>query len=132
MTGRGAQDDAGMAVRRAVLGDTHVDRASAGVTDLDRDFQALITENVWGSIWTRPHFDHRTRSLLTLVILASLGHWEEFAMHVRATKNTGASAADIAETLLHLSAYAGVPAANRAFAIAKVELAGQEKHTDDG
>jgi len=114
--------EAGMRVRRKVLGDAHVDRATARITDLDREFQTQITEGVWGSIWTRPHFDHRTRSLLTLVILASLGHWEEFAMHIRATANTGATPEDIREAILHASAYAGVPVANRAFAIAKEEL----------
>jgi 4-carboxymuconolactone decarboxylase len=111
--------DAGMQVRRAVLGDAHVDRATARTTSLDADFQRFITEGAWGSVWTRPGLDQPTRSLLTLSILASLGHWEEFAMHVRAARNTGASPELIAEALFHVAVYAGVPAANRAFAILK-------------
>ena len=115
--------EAGMRVRRAVLGDAHVDRAEARKTPLDTDFQRYITEIAWGAVWTRPSLDRPTRSLLTLVILASLGHWEEFAMHVRASRNTGAAPEAIAEALFHVSVYAGVPAANRAFAILKEELA---------
>lgn len=115
--------DAGMKVRRAVLGDAHVDRAEARKGPLDADFQRFITEGAWGSVWTRPGLDRPTRSLLTLTILASLGHWEEFAMHVRASRNTGAKPEDIAEALFHVAVYAGVPAANRAFAILKEELA---------
>jgi 4-carboxymuconolactone decarboxylase len=108
-----------MAVRRQVLGNAHVDRATAAVTDLDRDFQAFITRTAWGGVWTRPHFDRRTRSLLTLAVLAALGHQEEFKLHVRASRNTGATPADIAELLIHVSAYAGIPAANSAVRIAK-------------
>lgn len=115
--------EAGMVVRRAVLGDAHVDRAETRKTALDADFQRFITESAWGSVWTRPGLDRPTRSLLTLVILASLGHWEEFAMHVRASRNTGATPEAIAEALFHVSVYAGVPAANRAYAILKDELA---------
>ena len=115
--------EAGMDVRRAVLGDAHVDRAEARKTALDADFQRFITESAWGSVWTRPGLDRPTRSLLTLVILASLGHWEEFAMHVRASRNTGATPEAISEALFHVSVYAGVPAANRAYAILKEELA---------
>lgn len=114
---------AGMKVRRAVLGDTHVDRAEAGKTAFDEDFQRYITESAWGSVWTRPGLDRPTRSLLTIVLLAALGHWEELAMHIRATRNTGASADDIKEALFHVAVYAGVPAANRAFAIAKQTFA---------
>ena len=113
----------GMTVRREVLGNAHVDRAEARKTPLDADFQRFITESAWGSVWTRPGLDRPTRSLLTLVILASLGHWEEFAMHVRATRNTGATPEAIAEALFHVSVYAGVPAANSAYAILKEELA---------
>ncbi|MBU1175905.1 MAG: 4-carboxymuconolactone decarboxylase [Alphaproteobacteria bacterium] len=112
----------GMAVRRAVLGDGHVDEASARMTDLDADFQTFITETAWGSVWARSGLTHRERSLLTLALLAALGHDEELAMHVRATVNTGASAADIKETLLQVAIYAGIPAANRAFKVAKKEL----------
>ncbi len=113
----------GMAVRRAVLGDAHVDRAESRKTELDADFQRFITESAWGGVWTRPGLERRERSMLTLAILATCGHWEEFAMHVRATRNTGASAADIKELLFHVAVYAGVPAANRGFAIAKEVLA---------
>lgn len=116
------QYDRGMTVRRAVLGDPHVDHASAQATSFDDDFQAFITESAWGSVWSRPGFTHRERSIVTLALLAALGHDEEFAMHVRATANTGASANDIKEALLHVAVYAGVPAANRAFKIAKHEL----------
>ena len=114
--------DAGMAVRREVLGATHVDRAESRKTSFDADFQRFITEGAWGTVWTRPGLDRPTRSLLTLVILASLGHWEEFAMHIRASRNTGASPEQIKEALFHVAVYAGVPAANRGYAIAKEEL----------
>jgi 4-carboxymuconolactone decarboxylase len=110
--------DDGMKVRRAVLGNAHVDRAEARKTPFDADFQRYITENAWGAVWNRPGLDRRTRSLLTLALLAAQGHWEEFAMHVRATGNTGASAEDMAEMLFHVAVYAGVPAANRGFAVA--------------
>ena len=113
----------GMKVRRAVLGDAHVDRAEARKTAFDAEFQQFITECAWGSVWTRPGLDRPTRSLLTLVILASLGHWEEYQMHVRASRNTGATPELIKEALFHVAVYAGVPAANRAFAIAKETLA---------
>jgi 4-carboxymuconolactone decarboxylase len=115
--------DEGMATRRAVLGDVHVDRAEASKTAFDADFQRLITEGAWGSVWSRPGLTHRERSLITIALVAALGHDEEVAMHVRATANTGASAGDIKEALLHVAVYAGVPAANRAFKIAKAELA---------
>lgn len=112
----------GMATRRAVLGDRHVDGTEAGRTAFDADFQALITEGAWGSVWSRPGLTRRERSMITLALLAALGHHEEFALHVRATVNTGASAEDIRETLMHVAIYAGVPAANTAFRIAKREL----------
>lgn len=118
--------EAGMAVRREVLGDAHVNRAEARKTEFDEDFQRFITEGAWGSVWTRPGLERPTRSLLTLVILASLGHWEEFAMHVRATRNTGATPNQIKEALFHVAVYAGVPAANRAIAIAKEEFVSME------
>ncbi|GHD45600.1 4-carboxymuconolactone decarboxylase [Thalassobaculum fulvum] len=110
---------AGMKVRRAVLGDAHVDRAEARKTEFDADFQRFITEGAWGSVWTRPGLSRPTRSLLTLVILASLGHWEEFVMHIRAARNTGATRDEIKEALFHVAVYAGVPAANRAYGLAK-------------
>lgn len=122
---------AGMKVRREVLGDAHVDRAESRKTSFDVDFQTFITEGAWGSVWTRPGLDRPTRSLLTLVILASLGHWEEFAMHIRASRNTGATVDDIKEAMFHVAVYAGVPAANRGIAIAKEEL-GITPETDSG
>lgn len=114
--------DDGMKVRRAVLGDAHVDRAEARKTAFDQDFQRYIAESAWGSVWVRPGLDRPVRSLITLAILASLGHWEEFALHLRATRNTGATPDAIKEMLLHVAVYAGVPAANRAHAVAKEVL----------
>ncbi len=118
--------DKGMAIRRSVLGNEHVDRAEAKKTALDADFQRYITESVWASLWSRPGLDRPARSMLTLAILASLGHWEEFAMHVRATRNTGCTPEMIEEALFHVAVYAGVPSANRGFAIAKETLAEME------
>ncbi|MER9345824.1 4-carboxymuconolactone decarboxylase [Mesorhizobium sp. M7A.F.Ca.US.011.01.1.1] len=109
----------GLAVRRSVLGDRHVDRAEIAATDFDQPFQELITEAAWGTVWARPGFTKRERSIVTLALLAALGHDEEIAMHVRATVNTGASRDDVCEAFLHVAIYAGVPAANRAFRIAK-------------
>lgn len=113
----------GMRVRRAVLGDAHVDRAEANKTPFDVDFQRFITEGAWGSLWSRPGLTRRERSLITLALLAAAGHHEEVAMHVRATRNTGASPEDVKEALLHVAVYAGVPAANSAFKIAKETFA---------
>jgi 4-carboxymuconolactone decarboxylase len=115
-----------MAVRREVLGDAHVDRASAGTTEFDADFQAFITEGAWGSVWSRPNLTRRERSIVTIALLAALGHDEEVAMHVRATRNTGATREDIREALLHVAVYAGVPAANHAFKIVKKTYADME------
>ncbi|HTO27071.1 MAG TPA: 4-carboxymuconolactone decarboxylase [Devosia sp.] len=112
----------GMATRRSVLGDTHVNGATARQTPFDADFQRFITEGAWGSVWSRPGLSKRERSLVTIALLAALGHEEELAMHVRATVNTGCSPDDMKEALLHVAVYAGVPAANRAFKIAKEEL----------
>jgi 4-carboxymuconolactone decarboxylase len=109
----------GMRVRRAVLGDAHVDRAEASKTAFDAPFQQFITETAWGAVWTRPDLDRRTRSLITISILAALGRHEELALHLRASANTGASPEEIREALLHVAVYAGVPAANSAMAIAK-------------
>lgn len=122
----------GMAVRRAVLGDPHVDRAEAAKSPIDHEFQRFITEVAWGSVWSREGLPPRERSLLTIVLLAALGHWEELAMHVRATRQTGASADDIKEALFHVAIYAGVPAANRAFSIAKDALAGNHGPSEPG
>ena len=110
---------AGLETRRSVLGDAHVDRAEAAKTAFDADFQRFITEGAWGSVWSRPGLDKRTRSLLVVALMAALGHEEELAMHVRATRNTGATPEDIKEVLLMVAVYAGVPAANTAIRIAK-------------
>ena len=110
---------AGMAVRKQVLGEAHVARAAAAVTDLDRAFQAFITRAAWGGVWARPGLDRRTRSLLTIAMMAALGHEEELKLHLRASRNTGATEADIAEALLQVAVYGGVPAANSAFRTAK-------------
>jgi 4-carboxymuconolactone decarboxylase len=109
----------GMAVRRQVLGSEHVDRVMAATSELDRGFQDWITENVWGGIWTRPGLDLKTRSMLTIAILGALNH-EELELHLRAARNTGVTPPEVAEVLLHVAAYAGVPAANRAFRLAKL------------
>ena len=116
---KGERHKRGMKTRRAVLGDAHVDRATAAATEFDQPFQELITEAAWGSVWSRPQLSKRERSMLTIALLAGLGHHEELAMHIRATANTGASRDDIREALLHVAIYAGVPAANRAIAVAK-------------
>jgi 4-carboxymuconolactone decarboxylase len=100
-----------------------VDKASKVTTVFDDGFQTLITEAAWGSVWSRPGLTKRERSLITISLLAALGHHEEVALHVRSSANTGASAADISEALLHVAIYAGVPAANQAIKIAKAELA---------
>jgi 4-carboxymuconolactone decarboxylase len=113
----------GMHVRREVLGDAHVNRAQAAQTEFDVDFQRFITEVAWGSLWARPGLDRRTRSLITIGILAALGRTEELALHLRATENTGALPAEVAEALLHVAVYAGVPAANTAFGIARKTFA---------
>jgi 4-carboxymuconolactone decarboxylase len=118
--------EAGMAVRRQVLGDAHVDRASAQMTEFDTDFQTFITEGAWGSVWSRPNFTLRERSIVTIALLAALGQDEEVVMHVRATRNTGATKEDIREALLHVAVYAGVPAANHAFKIVKKAYADME------
>jgi 4-carboxymuconolactone decarboxylase len=109
----------GMRIRREVLGDAHVARSEANMTSFDVDFQRFITETAWGSVWSRPDLDRKTRHLLTLAILAALGKENELALHIRATQNTGVSPEEVKEVLLHVAVYAGVPAANSAFAIAK-------------
>ena len=116
----------GMATRRGVLGDTHVDRANAAITPFDAAFQRFITEGAWGTVWSSPRLTRRERSMLTIALLAALGQDDEVAMHVRATASTGASATDIAEALMHVAVYAGVPAANHAIKIAKKTLAEME------
>ena len=114
--------EAGMQVRREVLGDAHVDRATANATAFTEDFQEFITKYAWGSVWTRDGLDRRTRSCVTLALLTALGHHEELGMHVRAALRNGLSAAEIGEVLLHTAVYAGVPAANSAFARAQEVL----------
>ena len=111
--------EAGMTVRRRVLGDAHVDRATRNATDFDAEFQEMIARHAWGDIWTRPGLDLRTRSLITIAILATLGREEELKLHLRATRNTGATCDEIKELLMQLAVYAGVPAANTAVRIAK-------------
>jgi 4-carboxymuconolactone decarboxylase len=115
--------DAGMKVRREVLGDEHVDRAIERTTEFTEPFQDFITRSVWGGVWTRPGLDRRTRSAVTLSALTALGRENEIAMHVRAALRNGLTPAQISEILLHTAAYAGVPAANAAFAIAQRVLA---------
>jgi 4-carboxymuconolactone decarboxylase len=114
---------AGLAVRRAVLGDAHVDRATAAVTDLTAPFDDFITRYAWGDVWAREGLDRRTRSCLTLALLTALRCHDELAMHVRAARRNGLSPAEIGEVLLHTAVYAGVPAANSAYAIAQRVLA---------
>jgi 3-oxoadipate enol-lactonase/4-carboxymuconolactone decarboxylase len=109
----------GMAVRRSVLGDTHVDAATAAITPETADFQDFITRYAWGEIWTRPGLDRRSRSLLTLASLITGGHQHELAMHVRAALTNGLTRAEISEAILHTAIYAGVPAANSAFGVAR-------------
>lgn len=116
--------DAGLGVRRAVLGDEHVNRAAAAATELTAEFQDLITRYAWGTIWTRPGLDRRTRSLITITALVARGHHEELAMHVRAAIRNGVTPAEIRETLLQSAIYCGVPDANAAFRIAAEALAG--------
>ena len=115
--------DIGMQVRKEVLGHEHVERAQAHISEFDADFQRFITETAWGSVWARPDLDRRTRSLVTIAILAALGR-DELALHLHASRNNGVDPREIAEVLLHVAVYAGVPAANTAFALAKREFDG--------
>jgi 4-carboxymuconolactone decarboxylase len=115
--------EAGMTVRREVLGDAHVDRAIERTTELTAPFQEFITRFVWGGIWTRPELDRQTRSAITLAVLSALGREHELELHVRAARRNGLSDAQIGEVLLHTAVYAGVPAANAALAIAQRVLA---------
>lgn len=113
---------AGMATRREVLGDAHVDAAEAARTGFDAPFQQLITEAAWGRVWSSDAISLRERSMLTLALLAATGNFEEIPMHVRATARTGASESDIAQAFQHVAIYAGVPRANRALKIARRTL----------
>lgn len=119
-------EDAGMRVRREVLGDEHVDRSVAGRTSFNADFQDYITRCAWGEIWTRPGLDRRMRSAITLTALVGGGHFDELAFHVRAALRNGLTADEIKEVLLQTAVYCGVPAANSAFAVANRVL------VDDG
>jgi 3-oxoadipate enol-lactonase/4-carboxymuconolactone decarboxylase len=122
-----ARFEAGMAVRRRVLGEAHVDAAERNKTSLDADFQRFITEGAWGSVWARPRLTLRERSMITIALLAALGHDGEVAMHTRATRNTGAAPEDVAEALLHVAVYAGAPAANKAFQTVKKTFKAMEE-----
>lgn len=115
--------EAGLAIRKRVLGDAHVARSLAAATGFDREWQEFVIRHAWGAAWTRPGLARKTRSLLTIAILATLGREEELRLHVRATRNTGATSEEIKEALIQVAVYAGVPAANAAFRIAKAALA---------
>jgi 3-oxoadipate enol-lactonase/4-carboxymuconolactone decarboxylase len=119
MSGDRDRHDAGMQLRRAVLGDEHVDRAEESTTAFTQDFQDLITRYAWGEIWTRPGLDRRMRSAMTITALVARGHHEELALHVRAALRNGLTEDEIAEVLLHSAIYCGVPAANAAFKVAQ-------------
>jgi 4-carboxymuconolactone decarboxylase len=121
----------GMVVRRAVLGDTHVDRAVATSTEFNADFQELITRYAWGAIWTRPGLDRRSRSLITLTALIARGHHEELAMHLHAARRNGVTIDEIKELILHAAIYCGVPDANTAFRIAGEVLAEHDAERTD-
>jgi 4-carboxymuconolactone decarboxylase len=114
--------EAGMKVRREVLGDAHVDRASANATDFSRPFQEMITRSAWGEVWTREGLDRRTRSCITLAVLTALRAENEIPMHVRAAINNGLTPEEIREVIMHTAVYAGVPAANSAIALAQKTL----------
>ena len=109
----------GMQTRRSVLGDEYVDKAEANKTDFDSDFQEYITNSAWGAVWSRPGLTKRERSLIVIALMTALGQEEELALHLRATQNTGATKEDVKEVLLQTAVYAGVPATNTAFKIAK-------------
>ena len=113
----------GSKVRREVLGDEHVDRATENATAFTADFQELITKYAWGEIWSRPGLDRKTRSCITLTALIALGHWEELGLHLRAAVRNGLTRDEIKEVLLQSAIYCGVPAANSAFAVAQRVLA---------
>lgn len=118
--GRRAQ---GMEVRRAVLGEDYIEATLAGTSELTADFQDYITRTAWGEVWSRPGLDRRTRSMLTITALIALGHEHELALHIRAAvQHNGVTAEEVAEVILQAAIYAGVPAANRAMAVAQREL----------
>lgn len=121
-----ARYEAGMKVRRTVLGDAHVNRAEANKSELDKPFQDLITVSAWGTVWASDAITKRERSMLTLALLAATGNFEEIPMHIRATANTGASPEDVMQAFQHVAIYAGVPAANHAIKLAKQTYAEME------
>lgn len=122
--------DEGLAVRREVLGDSYVEQAGAKTTDFTRDFQRIVTEFAWGTIWTRPGLDRRSRSMITLTALIARGHHEELALHIRAGLRNGLSREEIKEVLLQAAVYCGVPDANAAFRIAASVFDEADKHHD--
>ncbi|WP_316857841.1 4-carboxymuconolactone decarboxylase [uncultured Cohaesibacter sp.] len=124
--------DEGMATRRAVLGDAHVDRVEKNKSAFDEPFQTLITEAAWGSVWSSKRISMRDRSILTLALLAATGNFDEIPMHIRATVNTGASKDDVLEAFQHVAIYAGVPRANHAIKLAKQIYEEMEAETDVG
>lgn len=117
--GETARYEAGLAVRRAMLGDEYVNRALGQVTPFDADFQRFVTEVAWGSVWARPGLERSTRSLITIAILAALGRTDELELHLRASRNAGVTPEQLSEALFHVAVYAGVPAARTAFLMAK-------------
>ena len=119
----------GMAVRTEVLGREHVERMGKRTTPFNADFQTFITQYAWGEIWTRPALDRKTRSMLTIAMLVALGHHEELKLHIRATRNTGVTPDEVKEILLQAAIYAGVPAANTAFNLAREVYDQMEKET---
>ncbi|EAQ01700.1 4-carboxymuconolactone decarboxylase [Pseudooceanicola batsensis HTCC2597] len=122
---------AGEEIRRAVLGEAHVNRSQGTATEFDRGFVDLITESAWGTVWASDAIPRRERSMITLALLAGLGNFEEFELHLRATVNTGATREDIREVLHHVAIYAGVPRANHAFKLARSIYAELEDTGDD-
>ena len=123
--------DTGMAVRRKVLGDAHVDRAEAAKSEFDAPFQTLITEGAWGTVWASEAISLRERSMLTLALLAATGNFEEIPMHIRACARTGATRQDVQEAFQHVAIYAGVPRANHAFKLARQIYAELEDQGDE-
>lgn len=124
--------EAGMKVRRSILGDAHVDRSIENQTEFDADFQRFITETAWGTIWTRPGLDRRSRFFITMAMLAALGRERELRLYLRASSNMDVTRDEIKEVLMQVAAYAGVPAANSAFAVAKQVFAElDEEHSKE-
>src|ERR1700741_1842184 len=124
--------ETGMKVRKEALGSEHVERVQERTSEFDADFQRFITESAWGAVWARPDLDRRTRSLITIAILAALGRTGELKVHLRASRNIGVDEREVAEALLHVAVYAGVPAANSAFGVAKSVLSAPEDETGAG